>query len=287
MLKKVLSICLAGATLGLASCTLSEPDEVSGDAADLRFAGYTSYGVKLMAVSYDDNGRVTEIKRGSDYTYTLSYIGSSTVPSEIVCEEYASAYNSEEDKEVRYLSEQSSWTGIQPKNGKYLGKFNVVNTYYADYNASAETTYGTMEFIYDAEGHITQEIIIETTGGITDTKTRNFVWNNDGLLTEWRDGTGISYKESAEYAYSDVENVRGQWDPNNNVFGPLTITGLLGNAPSRFMRSEKMFRSGSQTNFCQYAYVLMDNGLIKMAKMSGDDGDDDVALVFNFQYEKK
>ncbi|MCM1310953.1 MAG: hypothetical protein NC301_08020 [Bacteroides sp.] len=286
MTKKLLLPAVIAASLSLASCTLSDPAEVSGNADDLRFTGYTSYGIKLMSVNYDDQDRVTEINIGTEISYTLSYNGSATVPTSITCREYNFGYDSESDKDVRYLSELSEWTGITAANGKYLGSMNVRNTYYSERGATPEVTTGTMHFDYDSNDHITKETITETTNGETTTDVRNFSWSSD-LLTGWNDAGSTHRSESATYLYSEVENEYLQWDPNNGAFGPLAITGLLGKAPAKFLKSETTYIDGRKDNFLQHAYTLLDNGLINMAKFSDGSEDDDVALVFNFQYEKK
>lgn len=272
------AILLAGATaLGLASCTVSEPDAPKGDASDLRLTGMTAYGIKFMDVEYDGQDRIVCINLGNSMIYNLTYSGNSQVPEQVTAEEYDYTYT-EDDEEVTYLSSRDIWTDITTDGNGHITGFRETEVNYERYGSESGRSTGYSRFTYDSEGHLLS--MTETTDGIS--STRRYEWA-DGLLLGY-DESG-DHPQSAVYAYSDVENVNLQWDPNNNTFGPMAITGLFGKAPAKFFKSETLFYNGYRDYSVQYSYTLLDNGLIHLARLYGDDEDGNV--VFTFTYEKK
>lgn len=280
MLKNLLKgIVIAGtASLFLVSCTVSEPDAPSGNPEALRLKALSSYGVTLMSIDYDSQNRVTAINYGNEETYEFTYQGNSRVPVEIVNTEYEEIWDDNSQKDVRGVSGIDTWTDIRATaDGCYIASCTSREWQRNSDDANATlVTY--MTFLYDSDGHLTHTTETDNEG----TLGREYNWQ-DGLLKSWTD-TDDQDVESAKYEYSDIDNVNLQWDPNNGMLGPLSVTGLFGKAPSKFFKSEETFFRGQRDGYAQYAYTLLDNGLIHASKLNtGDDG----TMFFNFVYEKK
>ena len=110
-----------------------------------------------------------------------------------------------------------------------------------------------------------------------DSDDRTFNWDGDLVMSVY-DG-----EVTLRLAYSDVENVNLQWDPNNEILGPMAITGFFGKAPARFVKSAEF--SDEYCERIQYSYSLLDNGLINMCRVLDSD-DPEFEPVLNYIYEK-
>ncbi len=284
MMKNLSACCLAAASLTLASCTLGEPDNSDSAAEELQLSALTAYGLKMMTVSRDNLNRITEINYSGENIYTLTYSDDSDRATSIVSKQYDYIYDSDSDRDVRKLTESEEWTDIEYNTDGTIATYNYTETIVNAYDSQVlETEKGRATYTY-VNGHPTRQVwvgtILETNQASTD--CINFIWEGD-LMTGWTDDPNEDNPEWVVFEYSDVDNIHRQWEPNA-FFGPLAITGIFGPAPSKFLKSEEVFSNGASDEFYQYAYALLPNGLIDLAKFADRDGD---TLVFNYIYEKK
>lgn len=269
----------------LASCTLSEPETTDNDASTLRLTSLTEGGITVVKIDYDSQNRITEINFGNEDIYTLTYSGSSSVPTTIVAEEYDTYYYVNADDEYIWetkIAEKTKWTNIKADSSGLITSFSVNETRYHyesiwDEESGCETGLAATQFresydekmFYDSNGHIVSYTVDD---GITPLEITTFVWEDDLLVSAYDNDT--ENHENSEFEYSDVENVNLQWDLNNTIIGPLAITGFFGKAPKNFMKSSKEYYQGSLCDYYQYAYSLYDNGLIYQSKLYDTQYDD-------------
>lgn len=266
------------------SCTLDEPSYPAGAASQMRLSSVSSYGITLMKWEYDKQNRVTEINVGNDIIYQFSYIGDSKSPDVISGKSYDYEYDYDKDKEVRILDETWEWTGIKTDSDGHITYYDCTETIYR-YNTTPETTTSQVSLEYDSNGQIIlladQSFDPFTMSTITDYV--HFNWKN-GLLVN-RTDSGPN-PEIVTIEYSDVENPNRQWDPNNEMFGPIATTGFFGVAPKKFAKSSTSYYNGNYDwpgHVIQYSYNLLPNGLIRMSKVKDDN---DITVVMTYTYEK-
>lgn len=291
MLKTLKGLAVAVvAVLSLASCTISEPETSDGDASALRLKAVRQSGINIISFNYDTQNRVTKIKWADDMTYELTYEGSSRVPVKVVTTEYDYEYVN--GKDVRVVSEIDTWTNIQSNSLGFIASVDVNEILY-DYSVRWDD-YGneTLETVsegednwrnelkYDSDGHLIQEINHNSDGTVD---YHDYTWQNNLLI--YATDNDPHYEESISYEYSDVENIQGQWDPNNQAYGPLAVTGLVGKAPSHFVKTENYYYQGHLESSAQYSYSLLPNGLINAGKYY-DSEEEGIEVVLNFVYEK-
>ncbi len=278
-MKKFLFI--AGLALIMFSgCTVSEPDMANGEPAKFRLVSVKSMGMTLISVNYDNQGRMTKINYGNEIVYEFSYEGTSTTPSEVVSLAYET-YDVN-DKEVRKLDTKTIWNNIHVNSDGYITGCSVKEWgwYYEDhYNYDTEKYelvlvsedfdeyHGTI--VYDNHGHIIDATALGD--GMT------YEWSGDLLMSASDDDITV------RFTYSDVDNVNLQWDPNNEILGPIAISGFFGKAPAKFVKSAQF--SGDMDEKIQYSYSLLDNGLINMCRVLSSDNDG-FEPVLNYVYER-
>lgn len=283
-------VLVAVASLSLASCTISEPETSAGDASNMRLKAVKWGGMNMMSFKYDAQNRVTKIVYSDDITYELTYEGSNRIPVKVVTTEYGYEYVN--GKDVRVVDEIDTWTNIKANSFGCIASVEVheiTNSYSvkSDYDGnetlvkdSTEEDDWWNELKYDSAGHLIQEINHNSDGS---RDINDYTWKNN-LLTYSTDNDP-DWEESISYEYSEVENIQGQWDPNNRTFGPLAITGLVGKAPSHFIKTEKYYYQGRLESNVQYSYSLLSNGLINAGKYY-DSEEGEMEMVLNFVYEK-
>lgn len=278
--------------LAAASCTVDEPSMPEGDASQLQLSATTSYGLTLSKWEYDDLDRLTEISFG-DIVYSISYVGNTNRPDSIITTIYD--YIEVNDKMIRVVDEVDRWSDIGVTAAGYIAGYRSVDVDYDihvgwDYEADREiiesiTPYTETSLVtlsYDAAGHLVEELEsgYDNNGNMTSTLT-TFDWQN-GLLVYICDSDD-DHRESKKFEYSDVDNVQFQWDPNNQAFGPLATAGFFGKAPSKFLSKVSTYYNEQLDEESYYAYTLLPNGLIRMAKMT----EEDETIVMTFVYRKK
>lgn len=277
-MKKFFSLLLLAA-LFMCSCTVSEPELPGGDPSKVRLVAVKSMGITLISVKYDKQGRISKINAGNEMVFDLSYDGISSTPSKIVTTEY-DTYDVN-DKEVRQKVGETVWSNIHVNSDGYMTDCSVVETEYFfdvvyDYETGKDALVARGEETDRYNGTLTYHNghLVKSLDSDGDCKTYN--WDGDLLLSMVdNDGPSISY------AYSDAENIHLQWDPNNEIIGPIAITGLFGKAPAKFTKSAE-FSDGERI---QYSYALLDNGLINMCRVLDSD-DPKFEPVLNYIYEK-
>lgn len=278
----------------LTSCTLDDPNTSSDNsvsAEQLQLIGMAAYGLNMMDVSYDNNGRVSEIRFGADNTYTFEYQGSLNVPSTIRAEFYD--FYTVNGMEVKKLEEQDIYANIECNSNGLVTKWDYEETSYCydinyDYDTEKETITeginskdtGTRTFEYDSDGHMVKQYSYDDISGYDVDDIYN--WEND-LLISYGETEDEDHRQWYEIEYSDVNNVHRQWDPNNEIFGPIAITGLFGKAPAKFIKSVTGYSGSYLDDTINYAYTLKENGLIDKCKVSNYDD----TMIYTLIYQKK
>lgn len=282
------------ATIALQSCTVSEPDTPSGDASSLLLKQVTCFGIAVMDFDYDNQNRITRIEFGNESSYELTYeSGSTRVPSKIISSEYEDFEVN--DKPESAITERNIYTNIRANSAGMITSATVNTTYwdydivYADDDMSKEVLKVTREYSdspdhetwsYDSNGRLLSNTTVSTDlSGHTITDVITYTWKNGNLVS----ATDHEY-ENGFWEYSDVDNTTGQWDPNNQIIGPLAVTGLFGKAPAKFTKSCTRTETGNHpsSEAYQYAYALLDNGLINLANIY--DSTEHVSMVLKFVY---
>lgn len=265
----------AACVLVMGSCTVSEPELPSGDGSSFRLKSITAMGLTVMKAAYDSSDRISSINFNGDFVYEFTYEGSSRVPSKIVYTEYDEDDSAEETKRV--VSEVDTWTDIRANAGGCITAYKWSERNY--YGERVDLEEGDATLTYDAANHLTNYRLHSTTNGTTE--DRKFNWSADGLLLSCDDCDGYA----VYFTYSDVDNVNLQWDPFQSAVESLGITGFLGTAPSKFFKTQSDTPETNWSGTLQYAYTLLDNGLIRMGKYY--DPDEGAEIVYNFVYETK
>lgn len=281
----------AVAAMALSSCTVSEPELPSGDASSMQLTAITVGGATIMAVDYDTQNRITKINYYNDFTIEISYGAStSTAPEQVVVTDYEDYWDG--DDTVTHLpSEQETWTNIRTNADGYITYYDCSDISWREvYDPETQTNRrepyeqkSTESYTYDADGHMTQNVLHDFDDfGNPQKLITTYTWK-DGLLLSYADDD-TDHNERAEFHYSDVENVHGQWEPHTHL-SALMITGLFGKAPAKFLKSETYYYQGIESETTQYSYALTDNGLIKYAKLL--EQGEDMAIVMNYVYKTK
>ncbi len=281
----------AVAAMALSSCTVSEPELPSGDASSMQLTAITVGGATIMAVDYDNQNRITKINYYNDFTIEISYGAStSTAPEQVVVTDYEDYWDG--DDTVTHLpSEQETWTNIRTNADGYITYYDCTDVRWDQvYDPETQTykrrTYeqkSTESYTYDANGHMTKNVLHDFDDfGNPQTLNTTYTWADDLLVSYADDDT--DHNERAEFFYSDVENVHGQWEPHTHL-SALMITGFFGKAPAKFLKSETYYYQGVASETTQYSYALTDNGLIKYAKLL--EQGEDMAIVMNYVYKKR
>lgn len=264
-----------------ASCTLDEPSYPEGAASQMRLTAVTSYGVTLMKWDYDKQNRVTKISVGGDLTYWFTYAGDSDIPSTISGEAYDYRYDYETDKDVKVLDERWEWTDIKANSKGHITSYHCEET---DDESGVMTLSGTVTLTYNSNGELTRmEDAYYDSGDQTNyVDVYNYTWQNGLLMSKQEEAT--DHVETIINEYSDLDNTSRQWDPNNEIFGPVATTGLFGVAPKKFTKSSSIYHGlDSAPDVIQYAYTLLPNGLIRMSKVKDED---ELTVVMTYVYKK-
>lgn len=276
----------------MTGCTLSEPKQSEENANDLLLTSVSTYGLTIMKFDYDNQNRIKEINVSDGVKYTFKYNGNNRTPSEIESWEYEYYYlDGKEEKKIEY---HSLWTNIQSDSNGYIVRLDAEDTDYS-YNEEMDqntgdlyvketttTDIGVNTFIYNSKGQLTESVYWDK-GDEKNADHTYINWEND-LITWSGDGPGVDHRQYITFDYSNVKNVTGQWDPNNEIFGPIAVSGFFGPAPSKYIKAANMFYSNHLEEVITYSYNVGSNGLIKSARVMEDETD---LIVFNFNYSKK
>lgn len=265
------------------SCTLDEPSYPAGAASQMRLSSVSSYGVTLMKWEYDKQNRVTEINVGRDMIYRFTYTGNSEIPSTISGETYDYYYDSDKDTDVRYKDGEWEWTEIKADSRGYITQYNCDETdFFID--QEPDNTVSVVKFTYDSNGQLTrmEDTYYDDMLNKVVVDADNYIWQN-GLLLSRTEVSDDSHPLTILCEYSDLDNPNRQWDPNNEILGPMATTGFFGVGPKKFPSRTQTNNNIYYTETIQYAYSLLPNGLIRMSKVK--DGDD-ITVVMTYTYEK-
>lgn len=254
---------IASLGLSLGSCTLAEPEEVTGDPDSMQLAQVRCFGLKVIDIDRDAQGRITTINLTNEERFELDYVGTSTTPATIVITSWEEEYD-DDDRATLIVDEETTWTNIVVKNG-CIRSYDYSSTYRYD-----KPDNGTCHFVYNEKNQLVKET--DTDGTVYD-----YVWKDDCLMRVVENG-----RDDTVFEYSEVENTTGQWDPMFAFKPMLNITGLFGRAPKMF--AKRVRESGDDV---QTAYSLLPNGLINHLKMGEVDDEESITTVYNFVYEKK
>lgn len=289
LLLKGLALIMAISTV---SCTLSEPEVPTGNADSMRLTGMTVSVLNVLKVKYDNVDRITEINFANECVYLLTYEGDETIPSKIVMNEYDSF--DVNDKEVIKLVANYIWTDIKADAQGHIVQYNADETEY-HYNTQydendkqvlvqdrIEKDHGISSFTYDAKGHL----LMSHYWAPDDEADGDYNYLNwsGNLITSYGEPAGASNREWTEVEYSDVVNRNLQWDPNNEILGPLAITGFFGVAPEKFIKRVTRYYNGEFNGWIEYAYSLLPNGLINKCRVADSDNE---KMTYNLIYEMK
>ena len=269
---------MAALPLMLGSCTLSEPSAADGAADQYLLSSVSTFGIPVFKFSYDAQGRLVEATISNDATYTLEYSGNNRIPDSMMIEEYEEDEvwdeNKDEWKEVSYMSSRITYSQI--KGDESTGRITSWAVHDESFNydgVNSVVENYTTTFTYDAAGHLTRE-------SDSDGEWSAYDWQGGDLVRGYDDDTT---SETATIAYTDVENITGQWPLELEFFGPLGNTGFFGTAPKHFPKSMTWHQSGNETDTKYLAYSLQKNGLIHYVKYT-EDGE---TITETYNYVKK
>lgn len=260
--------------VALSSCTIKSGDEPQ--AGKGRLVGISSMSVPMMSITYNNDGKVTQIADAfSGHKLTINY--SSKTIELLEYDEYSEWDEITGDsKEVWYIENKTTWKNCEFDSNGYLLSANATEIVYdTDSNIMAQYDY-MAKWIYNPNGNLSQFIIIDQQYGneITD-----YEWN-DGLLTkvfiDEHQYTIFSYDEDAP------DNFNRQWVPwwGNGDPSFMCMSGLFGVAPVKLITSS-YYKEGSETEKISYYYSLTDSGYIAAMRTTGE-----IDLTFNFNYVK-
>lgn len=261
---KIHHLLLATLGLGFAGCTLAEPEEANGSPASMQLSEVRCFGLKIIDIDRDAQGRVTTLSLTNEERIKLDYVGSSTTPATVAITWWDEIYD-DDDRSTLVVDEETTWTNIRTNSAGSIISYDYYST---SRNQRPET--GKCVLTYNAKNQLTKEI--DSDGTVYD-----YIWKNDCLIRIVEDGV-----DDTVFEYSAVENTNGQWDPIFEFKPLLNITGLFGSAPKMFAK-----KTQDRSTAVQTAYSLLPNGLINHLKVVEVDKDESVTSVFNFVYEKK
>lgn len=271
MYKSLLKSALAGigAAVLLTGCTLSEPDnsENGESAQNLRLKEVVGpMNITMVRIDYDLQGRVKTVETVGSEVVEISYTSAGT-PDRILFTSYGERYGSDDTFE-RYIEETLEWTNIKCNAAGYIVSTDSRETAY-EYNGTVITEENFIETMkYDNEGHLTET-------ATSDGEKTVLVWEN-GVLTHTYDDDNSGYTNDIYYEYSQAANPMRQWDPLNMNFAGLSVTGLMGVGPDRFIKSV------TEDGYMRaVSYYLMDNGLINRMRVF----DEGYESGYRFVYE--
>lgn len=280
-MKKILAGALMLMAMLTVSCTVSEPDSTgTPTGTDARLVSLSYYGINLMHVSYDGQGRVTEIRTGDPEEYDLYRF--SYDPFEVVNEEWGRVSRYDENAgvwvDVTELRERDRWHDVKLSTSGHITAMHVTSVDYtvADMPEGDASTEHVLCH-YDDEGHLTR---INSGSDVTVCH-----WDPQGRLTsvEYTEGDADhngSY--TAEWKYSSFANTHLQWDPMLPLVGPVQITGLFGKAPSYFVQSVvTQYTHQQYVEKTQFSYRLNSNGFVSQS-LYGDEYD---TMQYTWKYE--
>lgn len=281
-MKKIFAGALTLLAVLTVSCTVSEPEsDGTPTGNNARLVSLSYYGINFMKVSYDRQGRVTEIRTGGSEEYDLYQF--SYDPFEVMCEEWGEVTHYNETTGAwtnsTELRERDRWHDIKLSTSGYITAMHVTSVDYtvADMpEGDASTSHVLCH--YDDEGHLTR---INADSDVT-----VYHWDPQGRLTSVEyteadtDHNG-SYK--ATWKYSSFANTHLQWDPMLPFLGPVQITGIFGKAPSYFVQSVVTEYTNQQyTESAQFSYRLNSNGFVSQS-LYGDGYD---TMQYTWKYER-
>lgn len=280
-MKKIFAGALTLLAVLTVSCTVSEPEsDGTPTGNNARLVSLSYYGINFMKVSYDRQGRVTEIRTGGSEEYDLYQF--SYDPFEVMCEEWGEVTHYDETTGAwtnsTELRERDRWHDIKLSTSGYITAMHVTSV---DYTVAGmpEGDASTSHVLchYDDEGHLTR---INADSDVTVCH-----WDPQGRLTS------VEYTESdadhngsykATWEYSSFPNTHLQWDPMLPLVGPVQITGIFGKAPSYFVKSVvTQYTNQQYTEEMQFSYRLNSNGFVSQS-LYGDEYD---AIQYTWKYE--
>lgn len=261
---------LAATSLILGSCTIHERDKEPTEPGSARLKTITLYGSVMTSLSYDSNGRLTNIGD----LMTASRLKISYSPLTMVYEGYHESYF-----DMATLTEKITWSNIKTNADGYIISADIHSEEY-DFNDFGEDDIyidnGASTYTYDSQGHL-QKIEILYTDGILE--VTDFVWK-DGLLTQMT----LDEDYYQIYTYENaLPNINYQWII---YWGDLFYfsSGLLGKAPSKYISTIQDFDHGYPDNYADLHYQLNEAGYVSSLQMLEDmDGSEYVKFSFNYE----
>lgn len=257
-----LALFAVDAIVVLQGCTLREPDDPVESLRDadgvLIKEVSTPSGREKITFEYDQIGRCTHINWFGETEYEIFYSNPLTPkPYRINEIEYGEfSLGGVTVKRPRYITK---WKALRFNSDDCLEHF-YATEYIYDYRLNEKgeervsyklDTYNG-SYYYDNTGRLTSSVI--------DDETSSIIWNDGDLAYIEEDNPYV-----LTFTSSDVENTAGQWDPLNEVMGPLACTGWFGKAPAHFLKSETYSNEGSPVSSQNYSYKLYTNFLIDKA----------------------
>lgn len=286
------------AVYALTSCTVSEPNETKEDAGTLRLESMTFSGMNQLIVKYDDQKRISTIEIPGDELYEFYYNGNSSTPHTIVDIQYMDYFV--DNKNVLKESSRERWSNITTNSDGYITSADIRAVYYNYHriddsetgnstidSSQSKTMIGKLSAKYSGK-HLT-EYVEKFNDGTTSTDT--YTWTTDGLLTHWdstQDGGYYTDGCYAEIEYCDTDNIHRQWVSDENMISTINITGLFGEAPTKFVSCIKVYDKNEARllEHNLFAFNILSNGLINKCHFRGWEYDGESSGVINFNYIK-
>lgn len=251
-----------------ASCTVSEPDALSGKGAGGKLESISFMNQRLFYFSYDAQGRLTELNSPfSDTRITVSYD-----PLKVVMEEYTDEWFDGMRKYV--VSERTVWSNMRTNPAGYVTSFDATETTYRydyDGNVTTEVDNYSQTMRYDSDNHI---VYISDADGI---KPSTFNWSN-GCLTS----CDMTDEGEYTYEYSDVDNITLAWTPMWGDPALIFTTGLFGVGPEK-MVSRVSYGGYGYRDVMEFAYRLNSAGQISAMQYFSTDEDMVMTLLYNYR----
>ena len=252
------------------SCTLSEPDALSGNGSTGRLDSISFMNQSMYYFSYDNEGRMTEI--ASPYAEMKILIQYD--PIVITMNDYTEDYDYETEKYTLRLSDQIVMKNVVTDANGNITAYDATEYRYDEYGnvISSETDTYHQTLQYDSNGHL---IYMSDPDGQTPSR---YVWDNGCLMScNMTDEGGYTFE------YSDIENKTKEWCPLWGDPATLFMTGLFGNGPDR-MVSRVVYNDGPYTDINLYfAYKLNTAGQISAIRYYDSFEDTTMTLFYDYK----
>ena len=264
------ALLIAAIPFVMGSCTVSEPEAISGKGTSGRLQSISFLTQKIWYFNYDSQGRITEIgSPSSDLKITVSYD-----PLQLDIYEYEFTWSNDSESDRYMLVEHDTWSDITLNADGYITRCTSTERTYDRYSGSSQPTVdlGTTSFNYDSEGHLISTKVDDETSDI-------FTWENDCLTAYNNDED-----EYVTYNYYDVENRTLQWTPFWGPTGPQSMTGLIGKAPSK-MISSIITKNGGDDCDGKITFAYKFNSIGQISAMQMLEPEDNLTMTLTFSYK--